>query len=136
MEEINESETKKVEDDAEENSDDDEYNEDNEEFYFESDHLALRGNADYRSVLRTIVILEAQRIEATKHIDLISEAEKIALRDPDTFVQRLSSGEKLNLPERLNIQNVRVYRARFTFINKTLILFRPFSVAKNKIRKI
>lgn len=130
MEGINESETKKVDDEADENSDD-EYNEDNEEFYFESDHLALRGNADYRSVLRTIVILEAQRIEATKHIDLISEAEKIALRDPDAFVQRLSSGEKLNMPERLNIQNVRVVRIRFSFVKKTLIFFRPiFSCQK------
>lgn len=86
----------------------DEYDEDNEEFYFESDHLALRGNADYRSVLRTIVILEAQRIEATKHIDLITEAEKIALNDPEAFVNKLSSGESLNLPGRINIQNVSI----------------------------
>lgn len=89
---------------------DDDYEEDNEEFFFESDHLALRGNADYRSVLRTIVVLEAQRIEATKHIDLITEAERIALNDPEAFVHKLRSGENLNLPGRINIQNVRASR--------------------------
>jgi hypothetical protein len=34
------------------------------EFYFESDHLALKGNADYLNLLKTIAILEAQRIKA------------------------------------------------------------------------
>lgn len=106
MEEARESEAKQL--DHEEENIDDEYDDDNEEFYFESDHLALRGNADYRSVLRTIVILEAQRIEATKHIDLITEAENIALDDPETFLQKLSSGKNLNLPARINIQNVSV----------------------------
>lgn len=85
---------------------DDEYSSGDDEFYFESDHLALRGNSDYRSLLRTIVILEAQKIEATKHIDQISEAHRIASRDPETFVARLASGEKLNVPGPINIQNV------------------------------
>lgn len=104
MEGIAETETKKPDDEGE--NIEDEYDEDNEEFYFESDHLALRGNADYRSVLRTIVILEAQRTEATKHIDLITEAEKIALNDPEAFLERLTAGESLDLPGRINIQSV------------------------------
>lgn len=85
---------------------DDEYNSNDEEFYFESDHLALRGNSDYRLLLRTIVILEAQKIEAAKHIDQICEAHRIATSDPETFVTRLASGEKLNVPGPINIQNV------------------------------
>lgn len=85
---------------------DDEYNSDSDEFYFESDHLALRGNSDYRLLLRTIVILEAQKIEATKHIDQICEAHRIATSDPEKFVTRLASGEKLNVPGPINIQNV------------------------------
>lgn len=88
------------------NISDNEYNSDGDEFYFESDHLALRGNSDYRSLLRTIVILEAQKIEATKHIDRICEAHRIAKSDPETFVAKLSSGEKLNVPGTINIQNV------------------------------
>lgn len=34
------------------------------EFYFESDHLALKGNVDYLNLLKTIAILEAQRTKA------------------------------------------------------------------------
>lgn len=79
---------------------------DNEDFYFESDHLALRGNADYRAVLRAIVVLEAQRIEAGKHIDSLAAAEKVALNNPEAFVKRLESGEKLDLPVPLNITTV------------------------------
>lgn len=77
-----------------------------DEFFFESDHLALRGNADYRSVLRTIVVLEAQLIEAAKHIDAITETSKAALADPDTFIKKLASGESFDLPGRINIQSV------------------------------
>lgn len=92
-------------------TDDDEYDSDNEDFYFESDHLALRGNADYRAVLRTIVILEAQRIEAAKHIDKISQAHRNALNDPEDFLRKLVSKEGLDLPAPINIQNVRNNRS-------------------------
>jgi len=34
------------------------------EFYFESDHLALKGNVDYLNLIKTIAILEAQRTRA------------------------------------------------------------------------
>jgi hypothetical protein len=34
------------------------------EFYFESDHVALKGNGDYLNLLKTIAILEAQSIKA------------------------------------------------------------------------
>lgn len=77
-----------------------------EDFFFESDHLALRGNEDYRSVMRAIVILEAQRIEATKHIDRIAEAQRDALRDPDALLQKLRTGQSLELPNRIDIHHV------------------------------
>lgn len=92
----------------EHNKDNNDFEPDNEDFYFESDHLALRGNADYRAVLRAIVVLEAQRIEAGKHIDKIATAQKQALNDPETFVKHLASGEKLDLPGPLNITTVSV----------------------------
>lgn len=40
--------------------------EENELFYFESDHLALKGNKDYCEVLKTLVILSAIREKALK----------------------------------------------------------------------
>ena len=39
---------------------------DNGEFYFESEHLALKGNKDYLNLLKTISVLEAQRIKAVE----------------------------------------------------------------------
>lgn len=87
-------------------SSDDLHKSEDDEFYFESDHLALRGNSDYRTVLRTIVILEAQKIEASKHIDQIAEAHRSALNDPETIVRKIAAGESVNLPGPINIQNV------------------------------
>lgn len=86
--------------------DDDDGGSENEDFYFESDHLALRGNSDYHAVLRTLVVLEAQRIEAAKHIDKIVQVSKRALQDPESFIKKLTSGEGLDVPQRINIQNV------------------------------
>lgn len=77
----------------------------NEDFYFESDHLALRGNQDYRAVLRTIVILESQRIEVAKHIDKLADIKRKATQDPNGFVEKLSS-QNLDIPGPINIQNV------------------------------
>jgi len=37
--------------------------EERETYYFESDHVALKGNPDYHAMLRTIALLEAQRIQ-------------------------------------------------------------------------
>jgi hypothetical protein len=36
------------------------------EFYFESDHLALKGNGDYLTLLKTIAVLESQRVKAVQ----------------------------------------------------------------------
>lgn len=41
-------------------------------FYFESDHLALRGNADYTNMLRTIAVLEVQRMRVHKQVATIT----------------------------------------------------------------
>lgn len=35
-------------------------------FYFESDHLALKGNKDYSELLKTLFILQAQQQKAIK----------------------------------------------------------------------
>lgn len=104
---------KKVGDETVEDSSSDE----NDEFFFESDHLALRGNADYRSVLRTIVILEAQRMEATKHIDRIAEVQREALQEPEEFLNKIKSGEGLNLPNRINIQEVCMYMTKTNYFS-------------------
>lgn len=77
----------------------------NDDFYFESDHLALRGNPDYTAVLRTIAILQTQRIQVTKDIDVLATAERQALDDPEGFVRRLGAGE-VRMPGPVNVVDV------------------------------
>lgn len=43
-----------------------EVDEENELFYFESDHLAVKGNKDYSELLKTLFILQAQQQRAIK----------------------------------------------------------------------
>lgn len=78
-----------------------------DDFYFESDHVALRGNKDYSAVLRTIAILQAQMVQATKDIDKIGAAEAKALEDPESFIKQLANGEKIDIPGPINIIEVR-----------------------------
>lgn len=102
------------------------------EFYFESDHLALRGDPDYAAVLRTIAILQAQRIQATKDIDKIAAAEKDALEEPEMFLKRLTNGEPLNLPGPINVLEVSTQQNNIFFYNYSTDCFLEFLVAKNQ----
>ncbi|XP_076649137.1 ZZ-type zinc finger-containing protein 3-like [Halictus rubicundus] len=68
------------------------------EFYFESDHLALKGNKDYTTLLKTIVILEAQRVQAIEDLDKLLSIRSKALKDPISFVAQIQNGELPELP--------------------------------------
>ena len=68
------------------------------EFYFESDHLALKGNKDYTALLKTIVILEAQRTQAIEDLDKLLSIRSKALKDPISFVAQIQNGELPELP--------------------------------------
>lgn len=39
-----------------------------DDFYFETDFLALKGNPDYLKLMRTLAILEAQRVKVSQVI--------------------------------------------------------------------
>ena len=79
-------------------------------FAFETDHEALRGNADYTALLRTMAALQAQKkqvgrplpllssfirveifyfVQAVKDREKLIEARDQALADPIAFVKRL-----------------------------------------------
>ncbi|XP_071639106.1 ZZ-type zinc finger-containing protein 3-like [Temnothorax longispinosus] len=73
-------------------------NEEENEFYFESDHLALKGNKDYSAFLKTIVILEAQRVQAIEDLDKLMSVRAEALKDPISFVAQLQNGDLPELP--------------------------------------
>ena len=58
-------------------------------FYFESDHIALRENADYKSLTRAVVQLEAQRIKAISDLDTLYTVQRQAIENPINFVDKL-----------------------------------------------
>jgi hypothetical protein len=78
----------------------------NEPFYFETDALALRDNPDYSCLLKTLVLLEAQRVKACEDLEnLISTKEK-ALSDPAQFLKYLAGDLRTNefdMPPRQNV---------------------------------
>ncbi|XP_071802793.1 uncharacterized protein [Asterias amurensis] len=69
-----------------------------EPFYFESDHMAIKGNKDYRMLLRTLTTLEAQRKQAVVDLDKLLECNDKALRNPIKFVHKLQHKDTLHLP--------------------------------------
>ncbi|KOB73436.1 putative zinc finger, ZZ domain containing 3 [Operophtera brumata] len=76
-----------------------------DEFAFETDHLALRGNKDYCTLLKYIVKLEAQKVKALKDIEDLAEAKRNALEDPLTFIGNLKSGNT-SFPPRQTIEEL------------------------------
>lgn len=75
-------------------------------FYFESDHLALKVNPDYRLLLQTLVALEAQRKQAVKDYENLIKLRDEALAEPIKFVEKLQNNESLGIPARQNIIKV------------------------------
>lgn len=82
-------------------TDDTEVNDDPDKdssFYFESDHLALKGNQDYKMLLKTIVILQAQRTQALKDLDELMACRDKALKDPISYVAQFQCGDLPKYP--------------------------------------
>ena len=73
------------------------------EFHFETDHDALRGNPDYLSVLKTLAILEAQKIQAVKDLEILQNARNSAVKDPLSLISKLQNGDDLKLPGRQKV---------------------------------
>ncbi|XP_034232129.1 ZZ-type zinc finger-containing protein 3 [Thrips palmi] len=71
-----------------------------DEFFFESDHLALKGNKDYLSLLKTLAILQAQRSRALQDLDTIQSIKQKALDSPEGFIAILEEGGDLGVPTR------------------------------------
>lgn len=68
------------------------------EFCFETDHVALKGNTDYQNLLKTLAILEGQRLVAVKNMEMLIPLKSEALKSPLAFIQKLQRGEKINFP--------------------------------------
>ena len=68
------------------------------EYCFETDQLSLKGNADYQALLKTLVVLEGQRIIAIQNMENLLALKNEALKSPLEFVEKLQRGEPMNFP--------------------------------------
>ncbi|KMY88663.1 ZZ-type zinc finger-containing protein 3 [Drosophila simulans] len=69
--------------------------EDEDVFHFETEHLALRGNQCYTNLLRTLAVLQAQRIRVHQQIDELEATQKIYLENPQHMLDKLRNNEPL-----------------------------------------
>ncbi|OQR66433.1 ZZ-type zinc finger-containing protein 3-like, partial [Tropilaelaps mercedesae] len=74
-------------------------------FSFETDHLALRANDEYKSIVKLLVLLEAQRMRAVHDINQLEAEKKAALENPTEFVRQLQLGA-IALPTRQIVPEV------------------------------
>lgn len=93
----NRTEVNSIKDQCQEDNDDDDV------FHFESEHLALRGNQSYSNLLRTIAMLQAQRIRVHQQIDELEKTRDLYLANPQLLLEKLASNEPLIAPNYLNV---------------------------------
>lgn len=74
-------------------------------FYFESDQLPLRGNADYSLLLRTLATLESQRSYVAKEIDELARLKKCYMENPEEFLKNVKE-DSLGIPNSIETAEV------------------------------
>lgn len=92
-------------------------------FYFESDHLALRGNRDYTNMLRTIAVLEAQKIRVQQQIEELALAKKRYLEEPELFLAKIRNNEEIISPNYMTIANVSFEYFKKKILSKLNFIF-------------
>lgn len=60
-------------------------------YYFESDHVALKHNKDYQGLLKTVVLLEAQRHQCLHDIESLRLEKNAAVAKPVAYVEKLQT---------------------------------------------
>lgn len=65
----------------------------NDLFYFESDHLAIKGNKDYSELIKTLFILTAQRTKAIEDYDTVLRIKKKCLENPSDTLTKIKEND-------------------------------------------
>lgn len=68
-------------------------------FPFETEQAALKDNKDYQNLLRSLVLLEAQRAMALKDYETLIQLQREALLSPIAFVHKLQQKIDLGIPK-------------------------------------
>ena len=104
-----------------------------EEYYFETDPLALQNDPDYQKLLRTLVKLESQRIQAVKDLEKIQGVREQALKDPLVFVKELLNGGFRDLPGPQEIEPIPQIDMEKYNIGALIQDIKPKTRKKNKV---
>ena len=84
------------------------------EYCFETDQLALKGNADYQALIKALVILEGQRMIAIQNMEKMSPLRNEALKAPLDFVEKLQRGEDFDFPLPQKVAEVSLFIKQFS----------------------
>ncbi|KAH8393781.1 hypothetical protein KR200_011732 [Drosophila serrata] len=95
--------------------------EDEDVFHFETEHLALRGNQCYANLLRTIAVLQAQRICVHKQIGELEATRNTYLENPQLMLDKLRKNEPL---------------VSDNYISTAVLPELPMLVARDEIRRV
>uniref|UniRef100_A0A1B6KSG1 ZZ-type zinc finger-containing protein 3 n=1 Tax=Graphocephala atropunctata TaxID=36148 RepID=A0A1B6KSG1_9HEMI len=76
-------------------------------FYFETDDPALKENSDYHKLLKTLCILQAQRVKAIKDVERLELLRLKVMKDPIGYLERFARGETLSdFPSRTEVVKI------------------------------
>uniref|UniRef100_A0A1B6E900 Uncharacterized protein n=1 Tax=Clastoptera arizonana TaxID=38151 RepID=A0A1B6E900_9HEMI len=79
---------------------------DNGVFYFESDHLALKGNSDYWKLMKSLSLLEAQRMKLLKDIDDMHLLKQKVKENPIAYKEKILNGDTSDIPSEILVEEV------------------------------
>ncbi|ESO07929.1 hypothetical protein HELRODRAFT_169635 [Helobdella robusta] len=76
-------------------------------YFYETSHYALKNNPDYHALLSCLSLLQSQRLQASKDLNMLIEKKKLALEDPISFVTKLQKKDKsLKFPLPIEIADI------------------------------
>ncbi|XP_073993104.1 ada2a-containing complex component 1 [Rhodnius prolixus] len=113
-----------------------------DDFYFETDFLALKGNPDYLKLMRTLAILEAQRVKVSQSIDKLEELRHKVLKDPNLVKEEIFKRKESYL-FRCNIEKVpdidwskyQRFNSRNPLLTRRMAKVQQFSEKTNHLEK-
>ncbi|XP_037953674.1 ZZ-type zinc finger-containing protein 3-like [Teleopsis dalmanni] len=86
-------------------------------FYFESDHIALRGNEDYSNLLKTIVALEAAQVRVHNDIEELMAAKHYYLNNPNELLEKLRNNEPIVKCTDVKIPEIPKLKGKYRLFN-------------------
>ncbi|XP_054275238.1 ZZ-type zinc finger-containing protein 3 [Macrosteles quadrilineatus] len=75
-------------------------------FEFQTAAAALKGNSDYRSLLKTLALLEAQRAKTIEDIEKLQNMKRKVVENPREYLRKFVNGESSDIPPRITMAKI------------------------------